>query len=361
MSTFGQSIKVSLFGESHGEMMGITMHHLPAGIKLPLKKIETLLTKRRGKKELSTTRREKDPFRMVSGYFNGFTTGSPLTIIIPNSDTRSQDYTPEILRPSHADFTSREKYHGYQDYRGGGHFSGRLTAMIVILGAIAGDLLQKKNILIGSHLASIHELEDDAFPTTISSALLSSLINSDFPVINPAMEEAFQQRILQAKKQKDSIGGTIETAIIHMPTGYGEPFFDSVESMLSHLLFSVPAVKGIEFGKGFDITTLYGSEANDPMTIIDDQVTMTKNNSGGIQGGITNGMPITFKVAIKPTASIGKPQKTVNVKTMQETTLKLQGRHDPSIVPRVLPVINAMTAYGLLEIICRNEGTQWMI
>lgn len=361
MSMFGQKIQVSLFGESHGKMIGITIHNLPAGLRLPLKKISASLSKRRGNKALSTPRREPDPFEIITGYFKGYTTGAPLTFIIPNSDTRSKDYTPEILRPSHADLTSWEKYQGHQDYRGSGHFSGRLTAMIVILGTIAEDLLTKKGISIGSHIASIHKNKDDLFSTTISKELIQRLNSSSFPLLDTSKEELFKEAILNAKAQKDSVGGTIETAIINVPTGYGEPFFNSIESVISHLIFSVPAVKGIEFGEGFHITELYGSEANDPITIKDDKIIMTKNNSGGIQGGITNGMPITFRVAIKPTASIGKPQSTVNIKTMENTTLELIGRHDPSIVPRVLPVINAITAYGVLEMICRNEGTSWMI
>lgn len=361
MSVFGQAIKISLFGESHGKMIGITIHNLPAGMRIPIKRMSELLTKRRGNKALSTPRREPDPFEIVTGYFKGYTTGAPLTILIPNTDTRSKDYTPEILRPSHADLTAHVKYEGYQDYRGSGHFSGRLTAMIVILGAIAEDALKKKGIQIASHLASIHTNEDVRFPTNISDELIKRLNQSDFPVIDETKEAVFKEAILSAKAQKDSVGGTIETAVVHIPKGYGEPFFDSMESILSHLIFSVPAVKGLSFGEGFHITKLFGSEANDPIRIHDGNITMTKNNSGGIQGGITNGMPITFTVAIKPTASIGKPQQTVNMDTMQETTLELVGRHDPSIVPRVLPVINAITAYAVMEMICRNEGTKWMI
>jgi len=361
MSTFGQMIKISLFGESHGEMIGITIHHLPAGLNLPIKKMANLLKQRRGNSDLSTPRREPDPFEIISGYFKGYTTGAPLTIVIPNKDTRSKDYTPAILRPSHADYTAWEKYQGHQDYRGGGHFSGRLTAMIVILGAISQEILRKKDIHIGSHIASIHTNHDQFFSTNISHDLIKTLNLSDFPLIDKTKEELFKQSILNAKEQRNSVGGIIETAIINIPTGYGEPFFDSMESILSHLIFSVPAVKGIEFGEGFNITTMFGSEANDPLDIKNDKIIMTKNHSGGIQGGITNGMPITFRVAIKPTASIGTPQSTVNIKTMKNTTLELLGRHDPSIVPRVLPVINAIAAYGVLEMICRNEGTKWML
>jgi chorismate synthase len=233
--------------------------------------------------------------------------------------------------------------------------------MIVILGAISQEILLKKDIHIASHIESIHKNHDKSFPINISLDLIKALNSSHFPLIDKTNEESFKQTILDAKEQRDSVGGVIETAIINVPTGYGNPFFDSMESILSHLIFSVPAVKGIEFGEGFNITNMYGSEANDPIEVQDDKIVMTANHSGGIQGGITNGMPITFKVAIKPTASIGKPQVTANIQTMENTTLELKGRHDPSIVPRVLPVINAIAAYGVLEMICRNEGTKWMI
>ncbi len=360
MSTFGKAIEINLFGESHGSTIGIVINNFPQGIALDLDLIRDSLLKRRPKSALSTSRQEQDNFEIVSGYFNGLTTGAPLTFLIPNKDTNSSDYSPNILRPSHADYTAREKYNNFQDYRGGGHFSGRLTAPIVILGAISAQLLAKKGIIVGSHIASIKDAKDKEFsdfePTI---ELLETLNSSQFPVLDDLKSKVFEDIILSAKNDKDSVGGTTETMIIGLSPGYGEPFFDSIESILSHLLFSIPSIKGIEFGKGFDITKLYGSEANDSFYIQNDKIETKTNNSGGIQGGISNGMPITFKVAIKPTASIGKTQNTVDITEMKEVQLNLKGRHDPSIVHRVVHVINAITSYAILDLIIRKEGILW--
>ena len=361
MSTFGKAIEVNLFGESHGDSIGIVINNLPAGIKLDLNNIDNELYKRRPKSDLSTPRQEKDEYKIISGYYNGYTTGTPLTIVIPNMDKRSKDYNPEILRPSHADYTSHIKHRGFEDYRGSGHFSGRITAPLVILGAISSQILKQKGIIIGSHIASIKDIKDEEFSNLDDfKSILKTLNSSDFPVINNAIINDYRKLIINAKDSHNSVGGVIETMILGLNAGYGNPFFDSIESILAHLLFSVPSVKGVEFGKGFGITKLFGSEANDSF-YLDNQTIKTKtNNSGGIQGGISNGMPITFKTAIKPTASIGLPQDTVNIKTMEETTLSLVGRHDPAIVHRVVHVINAVTAYATLEIICRNEGLSWI-
>lgn len=361
MSTFGKAIPINLFGESHGEAIGIVINNLPAGIELDLERISNELLKRRPKSNLSTPRQEQDNYRIVSGFFNGKTTGTPLTVMIPNKDTRSKDYSPNILRPSHADFSAHNKYNGNQDFRGGGHFSGRITAPIVILGAICSQILEQKGITIASHIHSIKDLKGPDFTQVKPTVeLLEKLKQSDFPTIDTNYEERFKSIILNAKESKDSVGGIIETAIIGQYPGIGNPFFESIESVLSHLLFSVPAVKGVEFGKGFDITSLFGSEANDPFFIDNKSIKTSTNNSGGIQGGISNGMPITFKVAVKPTASIGKPQKTVDIDKLQNVTLNLQGRHDPCIVHRVIHVINAITAYGMLELIVREEGVSWI-
>ncbi|MFK5883787.1 MAG: chorismate synthase [Candidatus Izemoplasma sp.] len=361
MSTFGKSIEVSLFGESHGDSIGITIHNLPSGILLDLDEIANELLKRRPKSKLSTPRQEKDTFKFLSGLFNGRTTGSPLTVVIENKDTKSKDYSQAVLRPSHADFTSHIKYNSYNDYRGSGHFSGRITAPLMILGAISKQLLKTKNISVISHISSIKDKYDDSFPQlSISDEIVKKLICSDFPVINDEIKSVFEEVILNAKNNNDSVGGTIETAIINLSPGLGEPFFDSMESIISHLIFSIPAVKGIEFGKGFDITQLFGSEANDSFIMDNGSIKTKTNNSGGIQGGITNGMPIIFKTAIKPTASIGKPQQTVNIETLEEVTLELVGRHDPSIVHRVVHVINAITNYAVLEMITRKEGFNWI-
>lgn len=361
MSTFGKAIEINLFGESHGKSIGIVINNLPAGISLDLKAINTALSKRRPNSELSTSRQEQDKYEIVSGYFNGLTTGTPLTFLIPNTDVHSTDYTKNILRPSHADYTAFVKYGSYQDYRGGGHFSGRLTAPLVILGAISAQLLAQKGILIGSHIASIKDQTDKLFSDfKPSSDILETLNSSQFPVLDSIQTELFKAIILKAKDNKDSVGGTIETMILGLDAGYGDPFFDSIESILSHLLFSIPSVKGLEFGKGFAITKMFGSEANDSF-YIDNNVVKTKtNNSGGIQGGISNGMPIIFKVAIKPTPSIGKTQNTVNIAKMEEVKLNLKGRHDPAIIHRVVYVINAITAYAILELIIRKEGFSWI-
>ena len=361
MSTFGKAIEVNLFGESHGDSIGIVINNLPAGIKLDFTNIDRELYKRRPKSNLSTSRQEKDKYKIISGYYNDYTTGTPLTIVIENNDTRSKDYNPEILRPSHADYTSHVKYKGFQDYRGSGHFSGRITAPLVILGAISNQLLKQKGIIIGSHIDSIKDVEDKEFSDFESfKSILKTLNSSDFPVLNKNIIDSYKKVILDAKDSHNSVGGVIETMILGLNPGYGNPFFNSIESTLAHLLFSVPAVKGVEFGKGFALTKLFGSDANDEFYIKDNTIKTKTNNSGGIQGGISNGMPITFKTAIKPTASIGLPQKTINIKTMEETTLTLVGRHDPAIVNRVVHVINAITAYALLEIICQEEGTSWI-
>ncbi|MEC9484689.1 MAG: chorismate synthase [Candidatus Izemoplasma sp.] len=362
MSTIGDAIPISLFGESHGKMIGITIHNLPAGIKLDLNMINNALEQRRPTSSLSTKRREPDPYQIISGYFQDKTTGTPLTIVIPNKDTKSKDYNKDILRPSHSDYTAHIKYRSNHDYRGGGHFSGRITAPLVILGAICRQLLEQKNIIIASHIASIKEVNDASFTLdNITKENLKSLLNSAFPVIDDTILPHYEKTILTAKENKDSVGGTIETAILNMPAGIGGPYFNTLESTLAKHLYSIPAIKGLSFGKGFDITTLYGSEANDPFTIQNDKIVTKTNNSGGIQGGISNGMPIVFKTAVKPTASIGKHQKTVNYKTKETMTYQLEGRHDPAIVHRVVHVINAMTAYALVEVLTKEEGYSWMI
>ncbi len=361
MSTFGEVIKINLFGESHGKAIGIVINNLPAGISFDFDNISEELLKRRPNSNLSTPRREEDHFEIISGYFDNHTTGTPLTILIPNNDTQSKDYRTEILRPSHADYTAYKKYNNFQDYRGGGHFSGRLTAPLVILGAISQQILAQKGIKVVSHIASIKEVSDVKFnDIQITNTILQSLKESHFPLIDDTVKPKMEQIILNAKAQLDSVGGIIETMVIGLKPGYGTPYFDSIESVLSHMLFSIPAVKGLDFGAGFDITKLYGSEANDLFFIENGSIKTKTNHSGGIQGGISNGMPIIFKTAIKPTASIGKPQNTVDIANMEEVTLTLEGRHDPCIVHRVIHVINAVTSYTLLDIIAKKEGLEWI-
>jgi chorismate synthase len=361
MSSFGKVIHISLFGESHGDYVGLVIENLPAGLELDTMAIAKALYQRKPKSELSTSRQENDNFQFLSGVFNGITTGAPLTILIPNNDKRSNDYNKDILRPSHSDFTAKIRYDGFNDYRGGGHFSGRLTAPFVVLGSICNQILNKKGIYVASHITSIKDIFEERFTNSdLNLNTFNTLINSDFPVLNNTIKNKYIELISSTKKENDSVGGVIETGVIGVPAGYGNPFFEKVQSVLSHLIFSIPSVKGLEFGAGFSITKLNGSQANDPFIMDNGLIKTSSNNSGGIQGGITNGMPIIFQTAIKPTSSIGKPQNSVDYKKREQITINIKGRHDPSIVHRVIHVINALTSYGILEIITRIEGEQWM-
>lgn len=351
---WGSKIKLSIFGESHGNAIGITIDGLPAGFSIDMDKIMMEMARRApGKSSLSTPRKESDIPEILSGYFEGKTTGTPLCAIIRNSNTKSKDYSKlkDVMRPGHADYTGAVRYKGFNDYRGGGHFSGRITAPLVFAGAICKQILEVKGIIISAHINSIGKIKDCSFlESDISDELLNSFKEKELPLINTKLEDEMRQEILSARSSGDSIGGTIECAILGVSPGIGDPFFDSVESTLAHLMFSVPAVKGIEFGKGFDISKMRGSEANDEYYLENGNIKTKTNNNGGILGGITNGMPIIFNVAIKPTASIFKEQNTVNIATMEETTLCIEGRHDPCIVQRALPVIEAVAAIGITEL-----------
>ena len=351
---WGSKIKLSIFGESHGNAIGITIDGLPAGFSIDMDKIMMEMARRApGKSSLSTPRKESDIPEILSGYFEGKTTGAPLCAIIRNSNTKSKDYSKlkDVMRPGHADYTGAVRYKGFNDYRGGGHFSGRITAPLVFAGAICKQILEVKGIIVSAHINSIGKIKDCSFlESDISDELLNSFKEKELPLINTKLEDEMRQEILSARSSGDSIGGTIECAILGVSPGIGDPFFDSVESTLAHLMFSVPAVKGIEFGKGFDISKMRGSEANDEYYLENGNIKAKTNNNGGILGGITNGMPIIFNVAIKPTASIFKEQNTVNIVTMEETTLCIEGRHDPCIVQRALPVIEAVAAIGITEL-----------
>lgn len=351
---WGSKIKLSIFGESHGNAIGITIDGLPAGFSIDMDKIMMEMARRApGKSSLSTPRKESDIPEILSGYFEGKTTGTPLCAIIRNSNTKSKDYSKlkDVMRPGHADYTGAVRYKGFNDYRGGGHFSGRITAPLVFAGAICKQILEVKGIIISAHINSIGKIKDCSFlESDISDELLNSFKEKELPLINTKLEDEMRQEILSARSSGDSIGGTIECAILGVSPGIGDPFFDSVESTLAHLMFSVPAVKGIEFGKGFDISKMRGSEANDEYYLENGNIKTKTNNNGGILGGITNGMPIIFNVAIKPTASIFKEQNAVNIVTMEETTLCIEGRHDPCIVQRALPVIEAVAAIGITEL-----------
>ncbi|SKA86280.1 chorismate synthase [Clostridium sp. USBA 49] len=352
---WGRKVKFSIFGESHGKGIGITIDGLPSGFKLDLSQIEFEMKRRApGRNTFSTQRNEKDSFEIISGYFNEFTTGTPLCAVIWNNDQHSKDYDKlkNVFRPGHADYTGYVKYKGFNDYRGGGHFSGRLTAALVFAGAVAKQILEKDNIIIGSHLYQIGNIYDDPFDkVNISPEVLKELRNNDFPVLNIQKGEDMKNLIIEAKKDLDSVGGVIEAAAINLPAGLGSPFFDSVESTLAHLLFSIPAVKGVEFGEGFNISKLKGSKANDEPYIEEGKVKTRTNNNGGILGGITNGMPLIFRAAFKPTSSISKKQKTIDISKMENTELEVKGRHDPCIVQRAVPVVEAVTAMAVLDLL----------
>lgn len=354
-NTWGNKIKYTIFGESHGNAIGIVIDGLEPGIELNLEYIACEMKRRApGTGELVTARAEKDKFEILSGLFNGKTTGAPLCAIIRNSDTHSKDYeeTQDLLRPGHADFTGNVKFKGFNDYRGGGPFSGRLTAPIVFAGSIAKDILRKNGINIGSRILSIKDIKDDEIDSlSITQETLDYLHNMDFPVLSSEKKALMQQKIIDAKENMDSVGGVIECLALGVRSGLGDPFFNSFESSLSQLLFSIPAVKGVEFGLGFDITNLYGSESNDEFYIENGKIKTYSNNNGGILGGITNGMPIVFRAAIKPTPSIAKPQRTVNISKNENSIIKIKGRHDPCILPRAVPVVEAAAAICILDFI----------
>lgn len=351
---WGNNIRISIFGESHGNAIGVNIDGLPSGFPVDMDKVMNEMARRApGKSPLSTTRKEGDIPEILSGYFEGKTTGTPLCAIIRNSNTKSKDYSKlkSVMRPGHADYTGAIRYNGFNDYRGGGHFSGRITAPLVFAGAICRQILESKGIIISSHVNSIGSIKDKSFlDVELNEELIKSFKGKELPLINSSLEESMREEIINARMNMDSIGGTIECVVLGIDAGIGNPFFDSVESTLAHLIFSVPAVKGIEFGKGFDISKMKGSEANDEYYLDGKNIKTKTNNNGGILGGITNGMPIVFNVAIKPTASIFKEQSTVNIATMEETKLIIEGRHDPCIVQRALPVIEAVTAIGILEL-----------
>lgn len=361
---WGKNIVISIFGESHGKTIGITMDGIPAGVSLDLNHINKELQRRSpGRNDFSSERNEEDDFEILSGYFNNKTTGSPLCAIIKNKDNKLKDYKDlrYIMRPSHADYTGYIKHKGFNDYRGGGHFSGRLTAPLVLAGAIAKQILMKKNIIIGSHIKSILHINDSNFnELNVEHELLKNLHIKDFPVIDESQGKKMQEIISTAKNESDSVGGKIETAIIDIPPGLGEPFFDSIESRLSQMMFSIPGVKAIEFGRGFDITKIKGSQAKDEYIIEKGQIKTLANNNGGILGGISNGMPIIFNIAIKPTPSIGQKQRTIDMEKMQQVSLQIQGRHDPCILPRAIPVVEAGTALVILDLLIEKEGKSWM-
>lgn len=359
-NTFGTNIAVTLYGESHGSAIGAVIDGLAPGMPVDETLICDYLAKRRPVGAISTARQEKDPFVIESGVFNGRTTGTPVCIRIPNTDTRSRDYdeTRWLARPSHADYTANQKYHGYEDYRGGGHFSGRITAALVAAGALVMPALNQKGIFIGTHISRCAGIADRSFENMVPD--IEALNQMDFAVLDPDAAKKMRDAIISAKQDNDSVGGVLETAVTGLPAGIGDPWFDSVESVLSHALFSVPGVKGVEFGAGFGISELRGSQANDPFFMDNNTVRTATNHSGGINGGITNGMPLLFRCALRPTPTIGKAQQTVNMQTLEDAQLLAAGRHDPCIVHRARVVVDCITALTVCDLLATRYGVDWL-
>ena len=356
-STYGENLKLSIFGQSHGPAIGMTLDGIPAGLPVDIEKLQAFLNRRApGQNDWSTPRKEEDRPEFLGGVLDGYTCGSPIAAVIYNKNTRSGDYEnlKNCPRPGHADYTAQVKYGGFQDAAGGGHFSGRLTAPLCIAGGLCKQWLEELGIQIGAHILAIGECGDyyfDPMDPEIES------IGEDFPVLNPEAGIAMREYIAQAKAAADSVGGIIECAVTGLPAGIGEPMFGGVESRIAQILYGIPAVKGVEFGIGFDCACVPGSQSNDDFAILDGKIVTATNNAGGILGGITNGMPVLFSVAIKATPSIGCRQNSVWMNAMEETPLEITGRHDPCIVPRAVPVVEAAAAIAIYDMILGNTQT----
>ena len=348
-STYGEMIRLSIFGQSHGAAIGMTLDGVPAGLPVDLDQLQEFLNRRApGQNDWSTPRREEDRPEFLSGILNGFTTGAPIAAIIRNTNTRSGDYSnlKNCPRPGHADYTAQVKYRGFQDAAGGGHFSGRLTAPLCIAGGLCKQWLENEGVRIGAHIVQIGMMEGEYF--RLKNPALDQ-IRSDFPTLTSEAAETMQETIAKAKAQGESVGGIIECGIVGLPAGLGEPMFGGMESRIAQIVYGIPAVKSLEFGLGESYAVIPGSESNDDFTVENGEIKTITNNCGGILGGITNGMPLIFSAAIKPTPSISKPQQTVNLETGEITTLQIKGRHDPCIVPRAVPVIEAAAAIAIFD------------
>ena len=349
-STYGEMIRLSIFGQSHGAAIGMTLDGVPAGLPVDFDQLQNFLNRRApGQNDWSTPRREEDRPEFLSGILNGFTTGAPIAAIIRNTNTRSGDYNnlKNCPRPGHADYTAQIKYRGFQDAAGGGHFSGRLTAPLCIAGGLCKQWLENEDVRIGARIVSIADVFDNYQPDTLDCEL--DRIPRDFPVFDPAIAMQMKEKIAQAKADGDSVGGVIECYAEGVPAGLGEPMFGGMESRIAQIVYGIPAVKGVEFGAGEFATFMTGSQNNDSFFYANGAVKTSTNHCGGILGGITNGMPLIFSVAIKPTPSISKPQQTVNMETGENTILQIKGRHDPCIVPRAVPVVEAAAAIAIFD------------
>lgn len=356
-NTFGKIFTISIFGESHSAGIGIVIDGIPAGFKIDMSEVrEALAMRAPNKSKASTARKESDAPEILSGFIDGCATGTPLAVIIKNRDMRSSDYkTMEtLMRPGHADYTGHIKYFGANDIRGGGHFSGRITAPLVFAGNIAAQYLREKGIRIGAHVSRLGGIDDDSFIDYGDGEFLKAQ-NSPMHVLNEEKAKQMEDLIAETARQTDSLGGVIETAVCGVPVGLGEPFFDSVESEISHMMFAVPAVKAIEFGAGFGIADMKGSRSNDSPRAENGKVVFATNNNGGINGGISNGAPIIFRVAVKPTSSIALKQETINIETMENDEITVKGRHDVTIVPRAVEVVKSAAAVVLMDLYLRRQ------
>jgi len=356
-STYGENIRLSIFGQSHGSAIGMTLDGIPAGLPIDVEKLQQFLNRRApGQNDWSTPRKEEDRPEFLAGILDGYTCGAPIAAVIHNKNTRSGDYSnlKDVPRPGHADYTANIKYGGFQDAAGGGHFSGRLTAPLCIAGGLCKQWLEEMGIQIGAHIVFLGGITDSEFDPLDPEI---RLIHQRFPVLSHQAGQSMRKRIEEIRLQQDSIGGEIECAITGVPAGIGEPMFGGVESKIAQIIYGIPAVKSLEFGAGKSVAYGIGSKVNDSFTVDAGSIRTVTNHCGGILGGITNGMPILFRVAVKPTPSIGKMQKSVNLKTMEEATLKIKGRHDPCIVPRAVPVVEVAAAIAIYDMILGNTQT----
>lgn len=357
-STYGENLKLTIFGQSHGVAIGMTLDGIPAGLSVDFDKLQTFLNRRApGQNNWSTPRKEADRPEFLAGILDGYTCGAPIAAVIHNTNTRSGDYAnlKNCPRPGHADYTAQVKYGGFQDAAGGGHFSGRLTAPMCIAGGLCLQWLAERGIRIAARIVSIAGVTDDFTVNPLNPQL--DLIHTDFPVFSPDAGARMREKISEARAEYDSVGGVIECYMTGVPAGLGEPMFGGVESRIAQIIYGVPAVKSVEFGIGRDAAYLRGSQCNDSFCVESERISTLTNNAGGILGGITNGMPVIFRAAIKPTPSIARPQKSVSLNDMQEQELVVKGRHDPCIVPRAVPVIEAAAAIALFDLILGNTQT----
>ena len=357
-STYGENLKLSIFGQSHGAGIGMTLDGIPAGLPVDLERLQAFLNRRApGQNDWSTPRKEEDRPEFLAGILDGFTCGAPIAAVIFNTNTRSRDYSnlKDCPRPGHADYTAQLKYGGFQDVAGGGHFSGRLTAPLCIAGGLCKQWLEEMGIRIGAHIANISGIQDASFDPLQPDL---DAVNTDFPVISPEAGVKMREAIAAARAGRDSVGGMIECAVTGLPAGLGDPMFGGMESRIAQIVFGIPAVKGVEFGLGFGVAQCRGSENNDAFGLENGQIVTKTNHSGGILGGITSGMPLLFRAAVKPTPSIAKPQQSVSLSRMELQSLEVKGRHDPCIVPRAVPVIEAAAAIAVLDAYLAYKATR---